>query len=220
MSSRGVLVSSLLLLLCSTPAAGFVVGATGARRGLVRRTPLLRACAVPPPDAREARAARTVFLASPHTDLMAAVATTKVKKKKGIRHVQIGETRIDFAHDMTQSFMWSGLMLGLAIAKVVKMGTSAWRDEPNYKHVARTEAEETELHEFCCENCGYTMFPARGREGKFFPKNFKCPSCDAPQESFFDLTDLSDPRTIKAMEEDEDFDCARGSIPSLQAVRG
>ena len=28
--------------------------------------------------------------------------------------------------------------------------------------------EEAELHEFVCEDCGFTLFPARGREGKFF----------------------------------------------------
>ena len=33
--------------------------------------------------------------------------------------------------------------------------------------VANVE-EEAELHEFVCEECGFTLFPARGREGKFF----------------------------------------------------
>ena len=50
------------------------------------------------------------------------------------------------------------------------------------------------------------MFPARGREGKFFPDDFTCSECGAPKEKFFDMTDLSDPRTLKALEEDEDFD--------------
>jgi rubredoxin len=34
-----------------------------------------------------------------------------------------------------------------------------------------------ELKVFACGNCGYEMMPAKGREGKFFPKNFKCPIC-------------------------------------------
>ena len=44
------------------------------------------------------------------------------------------------------------------------------------------------------------MFPARGREGKFFPDSFKCPNCAAPKEAFFDMNDLSDPRTLKAQQ--------------------
>ena len=137
----------------------------------------LRACAAPPPRPANGKGERMMRVHVPHSDLLAQTATTTEapKKQKGIRHLQIGSTRIEFAHDMTQSFLWSGLFLSLAIGKIIRVGKSAWQDEPNYKHIARNEAEETELREFCCEDCGYTMFPARGREGKFFPSNFKCP---------------------------------------------
>jgi rubredoxin len=45
-----------------------------------------------------------------------------------------------------------------------------------------------------CEVCSFTIYPARGREFKFFPAGFKCPSCGAPKEKFYDLTDPDDPR--------------------------
>ena len=183
--------ASVLLLLPLVPVAALLPQMACGRPAVLRmRAPVLRACDAPPPEGRVAR------IAVPHSYLMASTATTVQKKKKGIRAVQVGETRIEFAHDMTQSFIWTAVLAGLAVAKVVRVGKSAWQDEPNYKHIARNEAEETELHEFCCEKCGFTMFPARGREGKFFPTGFKCPTCKADQASFFDLTDLSDPRTL------------------------
>lgn len=35
-----------------------------------------------------------------------------------------------------------------------------------------------------CTECGYTLFPAKGREFKFFPNSFKCPECSAPKSKF------------------------------------
>lgn len=37
---------------------------------------------------------------------------------------------------------------------------------------------------FECGNCGYTLFPAKGREFKFFPDDFKCPECGAAKDQF------------------------------------
>ena len=150
-----------------------------------RRPPIsqLRACAVP-------RQQSTVRVVVPNSDLLCASAEAKQQQQKGIRSVSIGSMSIEFSHDMTNSFRFGGIILALVLIKIFRMGKSAFIDEPNYKHIARSDAEEAELHEFVCENCGYTMFPARGREGKFFPKNFKCPNCDAPVEAFYDMTDL------------------------------
>ena len=33
-----------------------------------------------------------------------------------------------------------------------------------------------------------------GREGKFFPKDFKCPICGADKDQFWDMNDPNDPR--------------------------
>jgi len=35
-----------------------------------------------------------------------------------------------------------------------------------------------------CSNCGYTLFPAKGREEKFFPDGFICPECGAEKSEF------------------------------------
>ena len=37
-----------------------------------------------------------------------------------------------------------------------------------------------------CTDCGYTLFPAAGREFKFFPDSFKCPECGSPKDKFVD----------------------------------
>jgi len=38
-----------------------------------------------------------------------------------------------------------------------------------------------------CGNCGYTMFIAAGREGKFFSSSFTCPQCGASRDQFKDV---------------------------------
>jgi len=40
-----------------------------------------------------------------------------------------------------------------------------------------------------CSKCGYTIFPAAGREWKFFGEDFKCPQCGAPKSDFKPATD-------------------------------
>lgn len=35
-----------------------------------------------------------------------------------------------------------------------------------------------------CSECGYTLFPAKGREFKFFPATFTCPECGAAKDKF------------------------------------
>lgn len=38
-----------------------------------------------------------------------------------------------------------------------------------------------------CGNCGYTMFIAKGREGRFFSSGFTCPECGAGRDQFKDV---------------------------------
>jgi len=38
-----------------------------------------------------------------------------------------------------------------------------------------------------CSNCGYTLFIAKGREGKFFSSSFSCPECGASRDQFNDV---------------------------------
>ncbi|KAL3933496.1 MAG: hypothetical protein SGPRY_000250 [Prymnesium sp.] len=41
-------------------------------------------------------------------------------------------------------------------------------------------------HEYECTECGYILFPAAGRESKFFGADFLCPQCGAGKEAFVD----------------------------------
>jgi len=70
--------------------------------------------------------------------------------------------------------------------------------------VTITEEEEKELHVYKCQGCGYEIWPARGREFKFFPDSFTCPVCGAPKSEFWDLNDEDDPRNWEEEEEEED----------------
>ncbi|GMI51062.1 hypothetical protein TeGR_g11053, partial [Tetraparma gracilis] len=44
-------------------------------------------------------------------------------------------------------------------------------------------AEGTSAYE--CGECGYTLFPAAGREEKFYGPDFTCPNCNAGKDKFF-----------------------------------
>lgn len=74
------------------------------------------------------------------------------------------------------------------------------------KSVITSEEEEAQLHVFKCGGCGYEMYPARGREDRFFPDGFKCPLCGTPREQFWDLNDANDPRNQIDEDEDDDDD--------------
>mmetsp|Transcript_82624 Transcript_82624/g.207905 ORF Transcript_82624/g.207905 Transcript_82624/m.207905 type:complete len:103 (+) Transcript_82624:1043-1351(+) len=55
------------------------------------------------------------------------------------------------------------------------------------RHVATSPAQRSELRAFVCSACGYTLFPALGREAAFFTEAFRCPACEAPKEDFLDV---------------------------------
>jgi len=67
--------------------------------------------------------------------------------------------------------------------------------------VASSDADFAKLHGWRCDNCGRTLYPALGREVRFFRDDFKCPSCGAPKETFYDVYDPTDPRNYE--EDDE-----------------
>lgn len=49
------------------------------------------------------------------------------------------------------------------------------------------EPAKSTVHAYQCTQCGYTMFPAAGREFKFYGADFVCPTCGAPKDKFVDL---------------------------------
>lgn len=98
--------------------------------------------------------------------------------------------------------------LALIVANVVK-GDERRLNEPDTlrpEFTARTEKAQKMLKAFKCEKCGYELYPARGREGKFFPDSFKCPMCGSPKESFYDMNDENDPRNWDEEEYEDDDD--------------
>ncbi|CAM9224173.1 unnamed protein product [Ectocarpus sp. 12 AP-2014] len=74
--------------------------------------------------------------------------------------------------------------------------------ELNWDHIVTEPEHLLELKAYCCEECGYTLFPARGRHEVFFDEveDFKCPECYAPRSSFFDANDKNDPHNQKRLE--------------------
>lgn len=104
--------------------------------------------------------------------------------------------------------------LALKLIKVKKGEWSAGDGGVNravtHESIVTSEAEEAELHVYKCGGCGYEIYPARGREFKFFPDDFKCPLCQSPKSAFWDLNDPEDPRNQEE-DEDEDEDGGHGA---------
>jgi len=76
-------------------------------------------------------------------------------------------------------------------------------EKPKNPTIITSEEMEAELHIFKCGGCGYEMYPARTREFKFFPDDFKCPVCASGKDEFWDLNDPDDPRNQEEEEEEE-----------------
>ncbi len=163
-------------------------------------TPLLRASQ---PDAE----LRHLNLALPNAHLYAARgAKTSVALDADTKLITIGSAKIVLDKSIIRPLLFIAVILGLKVLQVVRTwGTRSALDEPVGKFTSATLAEQSELKEFQCSSCGFTIFPARGREGKFFPDSFRCPNCGARKEAFFDMNDLSDPRTVAAQASDKDF---------------
>ncbi|CAJ1445261.1 unnamed protein product [Effrenium voratum] len=96
---------------------------------------------------------------------------------------------------------WWKVPLGLALPSMIyRLLTTKGNTEKlaqvsasvDSKYIASTEEAQKELHMFMCSGCGYTLFPARGREGAFFNDKFKCPMCGASKDEFVDMNDEDD----------------------------
>ncbi|CAM9686465.1 unnamed protein product, partial [Hapterophycus canaliculatus] len=88
------------------------------------------------------------------------------------------------------------------VRNIIRKGGSLKKtsmSELNWDHIVTEPEHLLELKAYCCEECGYTLFPARGRHEVFFDEveDFKCPECDAPRSAFFDANDKDDPHNIK-----------------------
>jgi rubredoxin len=98
--------------------------------------------------------------------------------------------------------------LVIKLAKVKKgqwkAGEGGINRATTHASIVTSEEEEAELHVFKCSGCGYEIYPARGREFKFFPDSFKCPLCATPKADFWDLNDPTDPRNQESDDEQDD----------------
>ncbi|PXF47471.1 hypothetical protein BWQ96_02802 [Gracilariopsis chorda] len=107
--------------------------------------------------------------------------------------------------------VFAGFGVAALVIKMLKVRTGEWASGSSGvnkvtlpKSAITTQEEEAELHIFKCGGCGFEMYPARGREFKFFPDSFKCPLCGTPKSEFWDLNDPDDPRNQEEDEEDDD----------------
>ena len=78
---------------------------------------------------------RAVRVEVRNTELLSARTAQKQEQssKKGIESVSFGGMTINFSHDMTSTFKWGGLILGLVLIKIIRKGKYAWTEEPNFK---------------------------------------------------------------------------------------
>jgi rubrerythrin len=64
----------------------------------------------------------------------------------------------------------------------VKPGTKP--DDPDGFIDSHDEDDAPTSNVYTCENCGYTLFIAKGREFKFYGDDFACPECGAKKDKF------------------------------------
>ena len=80
------------------------------------------------------------------------------------------------------------LLIKVVRARIMKRGKNVLSAMPTWGYLVSSKEEEMEfLHAYCCKQCGTTIFPARGRDAKFFPKDIECFNCGAKgRENFYD----------------------------------
>lgn len=112
--------------------------------------------------------------------------------------------------------------LGVAAlsVKLVKVLMGKWKSTENVgrnapSSVITSPEMEKELHVYKCGGCGYEIYPARGREFKFFPDSFKCPLCGSSREAFFDKNDATDERNQEFDEDGERDDLEPAGLPDF-----
>ena len=61
---------------------------------------------------------------------------------------------------------------------------SRLRSAGNESYTGPSESRGEGAKEFECTKCGYIMYPAAGREFKFYGDDFTCPGCGAGKSEF------------------------------------
>ncbi|CAN0261206.1 unnamed protein product [Ascophyllum nodosum] len=139
-----------------------------------------------------------------HTKLYEPIEGVQIKKTYGFWTWQV------FGFIFVQNFVRLLIRKGGDLKKLTM-------EEINWDHVVTEPEHLKELKAYCCEECGYTLYPARGRHEKFFDSvnDFKCPECDAPRSAFYDANDPDDPHNQAA---DEDLEEGTGDADDGDAT--
>eukprot|EP00284_Hemiselmis_tepida_P012620 CAMPEP_0174931308 /NCGR_PEP_ID=MMETSP1355-20121228/33113_1 /TAXON_ID=464990 /ORGANISM="Hemiselmis tepida, Strain CCMP443" /LENGTH=215 /DNA_ID=CAMNT_0016177653 /DNA_START=42 /DNA_END=689 /DNA_ORIENTATION=+ len=134
-----------------------------------------------------------------------------------VQETEVVETKVSKGAGLTmdkaamgQAPFWVSVIGGMTVLKMVrqKLAGRSVLDNKDAQFIPQNEEEEKELKIFSCADCGYELMPARGREGKFFAKDFKCPICGADKDKFWDANDPTDPRN-----QEEEAPAAEASTP-------
>mmetsp|Transcript_68553 Transcript_68553/g.174051 ORF Transcript_68553/g.174051 Transcript_68553/m.174051 type:complete len:231 (+) Transcript_68553:122-814(+) len=200
--------ASRLLRLCALAASAAVVALLRPRLGFVAPSPVVLRPLASSPDVFLSRGHRQHGATSRASSAKGETATVKKYIPDSLRNILfiagIGGTvaaswwftgkwwkyPLCFAIPSMLYRLWS---TGANSTKLAEVSASV-----DMKYVASTEAERKALHSFMCGGCGYTLFPARGREAAFFTANFKCPMCGAAKDEFFDMNEDDDDATPTA----------------------
>jgi len=90
------------------------------------------------------------------------------------------------------------MVIAIALSVVVLVryiSTTHFRDTFKKQHIVSGDMQ-SHLCRYVCKKCGYTIFPAKGRESKFFPNEFKCPHCFSDKDNFYDAASLNSTSTL------------------------
>ncbi|KAJ8906105.1 hypothetical protein NDN08_002604 [Rhodosorus marinus] len=74
-------------------------------------------------------------------------------------------------------------------AKALEAEEQALSSGENLEAPVEPIEQQPTVHAYQCLDCGYTLFPAAGREFKFFGSDFACPQCGASKDRFVDLNE-------------------------------
>lgn len=74
---------------------------------------------------------------------------------------------------------------GMATAVTVPLATAAAAMAiSSLLDSGKAKAKAPALNRYQCSGCGFTIFPAKNREERFFSSSFTCPNCGAPKSKF------------------------------------
>lgn len=173
---------------------------------VARRYPI--ACTLPNVDSKLPMSTRIGVVATSVAKAEAQTTTTTEAPSRGLFGMK---ARAYWESIGLLPLVFAGTGIFVLFIKMLKVMRGQWKSTDGVNRATTPDSVivspemERELHVFKCGGCGYEMYPARGREFKFFPDSFKCPLCASPKSQFWDLNDPTDPRNQEDDDEDDDL---------------